>query len=109
MSLSPSLALPFPPWVYQDTAINGTLQCFWWNSCPGGNGAFQLGMFLLGLFGGGENIFGGTLGQVGTGLFNLGCLFWDCFVLMKMLLMEIVVRWERCFSIWDVYVGIVWC
>ena len=72
-------------------------------------GAFHLGMFLLGLFGVGENIFGGTLGQVGTGLFNLGCLFWDCFVLMKMLLMEIVVRWERCFSIWDVYVGIVWC
>ena len=64
---------------------------------------------MLGLFGVDENVFGGNRGKVGMGLFNLGCLFWDCFVLMKMLLMEIVVRWERCFSTWDVYVGIVWC
>ena len=55
----------------------------------------------MGLFCVDENVVGGNRGKVGTGLFNLVCLFGDCFVFMKMLLVEIVVRWERCFSTWD--------
>ena len=66
-------------------------------------------MFIFGLFCVDENVVGGNRGKVGTGLFNLGCSFWDCFVLMKMFLVEIVVRWERGFSTWDVYFGIVLC
>ena len=47
-------------------------------------------MFNLGLFGVDENVFGGNHGKVGTGLFNLGCLCWDCLVLMKMYLVELL-------------------
>ena len=47
-------------------------------------------MFNLGLFGVDENVFGGNRGKVGTGLFNLGCLCWDCLVLMKMYLVELL-------------------
>ena len=55
------------------------------------------------------NVFGGTLVQVGTGLFNLGCFCWDYLEGVKIFLVELLVRWERGFSTWDVYVGIVWC
>ena len=47
-------------------------------------------MFYLGLFGVDENVFGGNRGKVGTGLFNLGCLCWDCLVLMKIFLVELL-------------------
>ena len=47
-------------------------------------------MFNLGLFGVDENVFGGNHGKVGTGLFNLGCLCWDCLVLMKIFLVELL-------------------
>ena len=60
-------------------------------------------MFILGLFCVDENVVDGNRGKVGTVLFNLGCLCWYCLVLMKMFLLEIVVRWERGFSTWDVY------
>ena len=53
-------------------------------------GAFQLGMFILGLFCVDENVVDGNRGKVGTVLFNLGCLCWYCLVLMKMFF------WKSC-------------
>ena len=53
-------------------------------------GAFQLGMFILGLFCVDVYDVGGNRVKVGRGLFNLGCLCWDCLVLMKMYLVELL-------------------
>ena len=74
-------------------------------------GAFQLGMFILGLFCVDVNVVGGNRGKVERGFSTWDVYFGIVllFVLMYMMLVEIVVRWERGFSTWDVYVGIVWC
>ena len=44
-------------------------------------GAFQLGMFILGLFCVDVNVVGGNRGKVERG-FSTCDVFWDCFVLM---------------------------